>query len=230
MRDTPDALMLFAAGFGTRMGALTAERPKPMVEVAGKPLIDHALEQVRGHGVPTVVANLHYKPQPLIDHLAGSGVQFSHETPDILDTGGGLRAALPLLSDEPVFTMNTDAVWHGPNPLDELAKAWNPAKMDALLLCLPRENAVGHKGTGDFVIDSEGRATRGHGHVYSGLQILKTELLHEIQEDVFSLNLLWNRMLKAGRLYATAYPGQWCDVGHPEGIALAEEMLGSPHV
>jgi MurNAc alpha-1-phosphate uridylyltransferase len=89
---------------------------------------------------------------------------------------------------------------------------------------------VGHKGAGDFVIDSEGRATRGHGHVYSGLQILKTELLHQIQEDVFSLNLLWNRMLEAGRLYATAYPGQWCDVGHPEGIALAEEMLGSPHV
>ena len=230
MRDTPDALMLFAAGFGTRMGALTAERPKPMVEVAGKPLIDHALEKVRGHGVPTVVANLHYKPQPLIDHLKGTGIRFSHETPDILDTGGGLRAALPLLGTGPVFTMNTDAVWQGPNPLSQLAGAWDPAQMDALLLCLPRENAVGHKGAGDFVIGADGRATRGPGHVYSGLQILKTDLLHEISQDAFSLNILWNRMLGAGRLYATSYPGKWCDVGHPEGIALAEEMLGYPHV
>jgi MurNAc alpha-1-phosphate uridylyltransferase len=222
--------MLFAAGFGTRMGALTSQRPKPMVDVAGRPLIDHALEQVRGHGVPTVVANLHYKPQPLIDHLDGSGVLLSHETPDILDTGGGLRAALPLLGDGPVFTMNTDAVWKGPNPLAQLAGAWEPAQMDALLLCLPRDNAVGHTGEGDFMIDAQGRAARGPGHVYSGLQILKTDLLHEMSEQVFSLNPLWNRMIDAGRLFATPYPGKWCDVGHPEGIALAEEMLEYRHV
>lgn len=230
MRDTPKALMLFAAGFGTRMGALTADRPKPMVEVAGKPLIDHALDQVRGHGIGTVVANLHYKPEPLIDHLNGSEVQLSHETPQILDTGGGLRHALPLLGAGPVFTMNTDAVWKGPNPLSQLAKEWNPARMDALLLCLPRGTAVGHNGAGDFVIAPDGRADRGPGFVYSGLQILKTDLLPEVGEDVFSLNLLWNRMLENGRLYATSYPGEWCDVGHPEGIVLAEEMLGYRNV
>jgi MurNAc alpha-1-phosphate uridylyltransferase len=230
MRDTPKSLMLFAAGFGTRMGALTADRPKPMVDVAGKPLIDHALEQVRGHGVECVVANLHYKPEPLIAHLAGSGVQLSHETPDILDTGGGLRHALPLLGAGPVFTMNTDAVWQGPNPLSHLAKAWEPSKMDALLLCLPRENAVGHKGAGDFMIAPDGRVTRGPGHVYSGLQILKTDLLQKIEARVFSLNVLWDQMAMAGRLYATPYPGKWCDVGHPGGITLAEDLLEYPHV
>ncbi len=230
MRDTPNALMLFAAGFGTRMGALTADRPKPMIEVAGRPLIDHALEQVRGHGVETVVANVHYKPEPLIDHLKGKDVWLSHETPEILDTGGGLRHALPLLGNGPVFTMNTDAVWQGPNPMSKLAEAWEPSKMDALLLCLPRENALGHKGAGDFMVAPDGRADRGPGQVYSGLQILKTDLLREVEEDVFSLNLLWNRMLENGRLYATSYPGKWCDVGHPEGIVLAEEMLGYRNV
>lgn len=222
--------MLFAAGFGTRMGDLTADRPKPMVEVAGRPLIDHALEQVRGHGVETVVANVHYKPEPLIHHLDGSGILLSHETPNILDTGGGLRHALPLLGAGPVFTMNTDAVWQGPNPLSQLAQAWEPENMDALLLCLPRENAIGHTGEGDFVIAADGRVTRGPGHVYSGLQILKTGILHDIAEQAFSLNLLWNRMLEEGRLYATAYSGKWCDVGHPKGIALAEDMLEYPHV
>jgi MurNAc alpha-1-phosphate uridylyltransferase len=102
--------------------------------------------------------------------------------------------------------------------------------MDALLLCLPRENALGHKGAGDFMVSPDGRADRGPGQVYSGLQILKTDLLREVGEDVFSLNLLWNRMLEDSRLYATSYPGKWCDVGHPEGIVLAEEMLGYRNV
>ena len=126
--------MLFAAGFGTRMGALTAERPKPLIAVAGKPLIDHALDLVEPLGLARVVANLHYKPEPLIAHLSGRGILFSHETPDILETGGGLRHALPLLGRGPVFTMNTDAVWRGPNPLTLLAEAWNPDRMDAILI------------------------------------------------------------------------------------------------
>ena len=151
-------------------------------------------------------------------------------SPDILDTGGGLRHALPLLGDGPVFTMNTDAVWQGPNPLSQLAESWEPSKMDALLLCLPRENALGHKGAGDFMVAPDGRVTRGPGQVYSGLQILKTDRLQEVAEDVFSLNLLWNRMLEDGRLYAAFYPGKWCDVGRPEGIVLAEEMLGYRNV
>ncbi|WP_372921728.1 NTP transferase domain-containing protein, partial [Roseovarius sp.] len=138
MPDSPRSVMLFAAGFGTRMGALTAERPKPMIEVAGRPLIDHALSLVRAHRPDRIVANVHYRPDPLIRHLEGSEVIISHETPDILETGGGLRAALPHLGEGPVFTMNTDAVWSGPNPLDLLFDLWQPARMDALLLCVPR--------------------------------------------------------------------------------------------
>lgn len=226
MHDSPDALMLFAAGFGTRMGALTADRPKPMIPVAGKPLIDHALEQVKGYGIKTIVANLHYKPGFIKAHLSGSRIQFSDESDEILETGGGLRAALPMLGDGPVFTMNTDAVWQGPNALALLAENWNPKDMDALLLCIPLENAINHTGSGDFLIDAKGRATRGPGLVYSGLQILKTGGLNVIPDRAFSLNVLWNQMLDEGRLHAISYPGQWADVGSPDGILAAEKMLG----
>lgn len=222
--------MLFAAGFGTRMGALTATRPKPLIEVAGRPLIDHALSLIEAHGAKPVVANLHYLPDQLERHLSERNIRLSHETPDILETGGGLRAALPLLGPGPVFTMNTDAVWRGPNPLDHLARLWRPAEMDALLLCIPRAQAVGHNGAGDFLIGPDLHATRGPGSIYSGLQIVKPDLLHTIPEQSFSLNRIWDVMLANGRLFATDYPSHWCDVGHPEGIALAETMLANTDV
>lgn len=221
----PDSVMLFAAGFGTRMGDLTATRPKPLIEVAGKPLIDHALELVEGINPRQTVVNAHYLPDQIRAHLADRDVAVSHE-PKILETGGGLRAALPLLGAGPVFTMNTDAVWHGPNPLKILGQVWAPDRMDALLLCIPRANAVGHTGQGDFLMAADGRLTRGPGQVYSGIQIVKTALLDEIEEDAFSLNLLWNRMLDMQRLFGVSYPGHWCDVGRPEGIQLAEKMIG----
>ena len=148
----------------------------------------------------------------------------SHE-PQILETGGGLRTALPLLGEGPVFTLNSDAIWTGPNPLTALAGAWDPDRMDALLMLIPRENAHGHTGQGDFLPGTDGRLERGPGLIYSGAQIVKTDLLHEIEDDVFSLNILWNRMMDAGRLYGIAHDGAWCDVGRPEGIATAEAML-----
>ena len=230
MRDIPDAVMIFAAGFGTRMGGLTKTLPKPMIEVAGKPLIDHALDQVEAFGPGRIVVNLHYRPQPLREHLAPRGILFSEEQPEILETGGGLKAALPLLRSNPVFTMNSDAVWHGPNPLSFLASHWQPEAMDALLLGIEPDMAIGHKGNGDFIIHPDGRAERGAGVVYSGLQIIRTDRLSEIEERVFSLHALWDRMLAEGRLHAVTYPGKWCDVGHPGGIALAEDMLNSTHV
>lgn len=222
--------MLFAAGFGTRMGDLTAHQPKPMIPVAGKPLIDHALTWVDQAGLTTKVANLHYKPDALREHLAPLGVQVSVELPDILETGGGLRHALPLLGNDPVFTMNTDAVWAGPNPITLLREHWQPDHMDALLMCLPLKNAIGHKGSGDFVIQQNGQLKRGPGHIYSGLQIIKTDTLDQIQDSAFSLNSLWNIMDMNNRLFGMEYPGQWCDVGHPQGIAQAEDMLASHNV
>lgn len=222
--------MLFAAGFGTRMGALTRHRPKPLIEVAGRALIDHALAFVQTAQTGTVVANLHYRPEMLEAHLHGSGVHTIREQPDILETGGGLRNALPLLGPEPVVTMNTDAVWVGPNPLDMLTQAWDPARMDALLICVPMAQTRGHGPKGDFEIAADGQLRRGNDFVYSGVQILKTDLLRDVPEASFSLNVVWNRMAAAGRLFGLSYPGQWCDVGNPDGIAEAEAMLAEAHV
>ncbi len=225
MSQSPDAVMLFAAGFGTRMGALTKDRPKPLIEVAGRPLIDHALALVDAVHPSRVVANLHYHADQLQAHLAPKGILLSHETPEILETGGGLRAALPMLGTGPVFTLNTDAIWTGPNPLSLLQEAWDPDRMDALLMCVPIGQTIGHAGEGDFTADADGRITRGPGLVYGGVQILKTDGLQHIAEQAFSLNLLWNQMHDRKRLFALGYPGRWCDVGRPEGIALAEGML-----
>ncbi|MCD1624969.1 nucleotidyltransferase family protein [Seohaeicola saemankumensis] len=230
MCDDPHAVMLFAAGFGTRMGALTADRPKPLIRVAGRPLIDHALDLVTDAGLPQKVANLHYKAEMLVAHLDGKGVQTSIEEPDILETGGGLRHALPLLGSRPVFTMNTDAVWDGPNPLTLAKNVWNPQEMDGLLVCIRPDKAVGHTGKGDFLLADDGRLTRGRGLIYGGVQIIKTDGLGSIAQSAFSLNILWDRMLEKRRLFGLCYPGRWCDVGRPEGITLAEQMIGYPHV
>lgn len=228
--STPNSVMIFAAGFGTRMGALTRDLPKPMIPVAGKPLIDHALDLLAPIAPDTIVANLHYKPEPLQAHLEPKGVLLAHEQPEILDTGGGLRAALPLLGDGPVYTMNSDAIWSGPNPMELLRDAWDPDRMDALLVCVPLQNCVGRKGAGDFAVDAQGHITRGGDYVYGGVQIIKTDLLHDIDEKVFSLNVLWNRMGEEKRLFAALYPGKWADVGHPDGITLAENLLAGADV
>lgn len=222
--------MLFAAGFGTRMKHLTQDRPKPMVEVAGKPLIDHALTLTKDLPAHKTVANLHYKPEVLQQHLAPQNVETVLEAPQILDTGGGLRNALPQLDADTVMTLNTDAVWRGPNPLTLLDAAWQPERMDALLMCVPKTNALGHAGAGNFIAGAEGQITRGNGAIYGGAQIIKTDILDDIPEVVFSLNRVWNLLIAKNSLYAIGYPGKWCDVGHPEGISLAEKLLEVPGV
>ncbi|MFV0514572.1 MAG: nucleotidyltransferase family protein [Jhaorihella sp.] len=221
----PDAIMLFAAGFGTRMGALTRTRPKPMIPVAGRPMIDYALALARDVAPARIVANLHYLPQQLEAHLAPQGVALSHEHPDILDTGGGLKAALPLLGTGPVYTLNTDAIWVGPNPLRLLQAAWDPERMDALLTCVPPAGAIGHAGKGDFLAAPDGRLRRGPGLIFGGAQIVKPGTLDAFDKAAFSMNLPWDRMLQEGRLFGLVYPGRWCDVGHPGGISLAEKLL-----
>ena len=223
-------VMIFAAGFGTRMGALTRDRPKPLIDVAGRALIDHALGLVDAYAPPRTVVNLHYRADQLAAHLAGRGVHLSRETPEIRDTGGGLRAALPLLGDGPVLTMNSDAIWRGPNPLGHLASLWDGARMGALLLCLPPDRARGHAGDGDFARAPDGRLARGPGLVYSGVQVIDPACLADIPETVFSLNRAWDGLAAQGRLFGAVYPGHWCDVGRPKGIALAEAMLAEQDV
>ena len=225
MRPVPDALMLFAAGLGTRMGALTANRPKPLIEVAGKALIDRALALVDGAGIARTVVNLHYLPGQIRNHLKDRNIAFSDESDTVLETGGGLKQALPLLGPGPVFTLNTDAVWTGENGLDELRRAWDPARMDGLLLLVPKASATGYIGAGDFDMDTDGRLRRGRDFVYTGAQILRPDGLAAIPDRVFSLNRLWDRMLAEGRLYGCVHQGGWCDVGRPDSIPLAEALL-----
>lgn len=229
MRNNPPPLMLFAAGFGTRMKEMTKTCPKPMIPVAGTPLIDHALRVADEAGMTRRVANVHYLPDQIIAHLAGRDALISHEQDKILETGGGLRAALPLLGADIVATLNTDAVWAGENPMTQLMAAWDGERMDGLLLLLPSRLARGHSGNGDFLIGATGRLSRAKeavSAVYLGAQIIRTEMLADIAGDVFSLNLLWDKMIAEGRLYGIVHQGGWCDVGTPEGIAEAEAMLG----
>lgn len=226
MPDFPFPLMIFAAGFGTRMGALTADRPKPLIPVAGRALIDHALDVAMASGAGRVVVNTHYRAAQMQAHLAGRGVAISHE-PEILETGGGLRAALPLLGEGPVAVLNSDAIWTGANPLAELAAAWE-AGMETLLLLSPADKARGHGGKGDFRLDSAGRISRGQGgedHVYLGACILTPARLMAVPDPVFSLNRPWDAMIAAGTAHGVVHRGGWCDVGHPEGIAEAERLL-----
>lgn len=223
----PFPLMIFAAGFGTRMGALTADRPKPLIPVAGRPLIDHALDAALDAGAGRIVVNVHYLADQMEAHLAGRGVTISDERAQILETGGGLRAALPLLGAGPVAVLNSDGIWTGTNPLAQLAAAWDD-RMEALLLLLPVTETKGHGAKGDFRLDSTGRISRGQGgedHVYIGAQILKPARLADVPDPVFSLNRIWNDMIAAGTAYGIVHQGGWCDVGHPEGIAEAEDLL-----
>lgn len=220
----PGAAMLFAAGFGTRMRPLTDTRPKPLVEVAGRALLDHAIALADAAGAPRIVVNAHYRADQIVAHLAGRpDIAVSVEAPEILDTGAGLRHAAPLLAAETVWTLNTDAVWTGPNPLTTLAAAWDPARMDALLLLLPRDRARGRAGPGDFV-SAGGRLSRGDGSIYTGAQIIRMAAV-EGKPGAFSLNRVWDGAIARGRLHGVLHPGGWCDVGHPAGIAEAEAML-----
>jgi len=221
-------LMIFCAGFGTRMGALTRSRPKPLIPLAGRALLDHALDLADAAHAAPIVVNTHYLGEQIADHVARRpDIAISDERAQILDTGGGLRAALPLLGPGPVMTLNPDALWRGPNPLRLLAQAWEPDRMDALLLVRPRAGLPGRSGSADFTLDhGRIRRTRGPaGVVYLGAQILCPQRLSAIPEPVFSLNRLWDEMIAAGRAHALEYPGTWCDIGTPEGLALAESML-----
>lgn len=218
----PQSILLFAAGFGTRMRPLTLTKPKPLIEVAGMPLLDHALAFCTGLNR---VVNCHYLADQIIEHVAGQNIQISDERDTLLDTGGGLKKALTQLGFDPVFTMNTDAVWAKGDPISTLSAAWDPDKMDGLLLLIPKHRATGHKGTGDFDRDPSGALSKGNDHVYTGVQIINTDGLHDIGQTAFSMWALWSEMLENGRLYGTVFEGNWCDVGQPESIALAENML-----
>lgn len=230
----PAAAMVLAAGLGTRMRPLTDRLPKPLIPVAGRPLIDRALDHVAAAGVPRAVVNLHYLAPMLRAHLAGRvapQVAFSDETARLLDTGGGVRQALPMLG--PVFfVLNSDAIWTGSNPLATLAAAWAPGRMDALLLLVGRDRARTYTRAGDFHLGADGLPVRRGAaptaaYVYTGAAIMTAAAFAHMPEGPFSLNLPWDRLLATGRLAAVVHPGVWVDVGTPDGIAAAETALAS---
>jgi len=217
--------MIFAAGFGTRMGALTANRPKPLLEIGGMTLLDRAIEIGRAAGMSRIVVNTHYLSEQVEAAVAGRDIAISREMPVILDTGGGLLKASSELGSQIVFTMNPDALHLGPNPLSVLHAAWKACNSGALLLLVPPERAEMRKGGGDFTIGPEGALTRGGPLIYTGVQIIDIDGLDEIPGPAFSLNVHWDNLAAEGRLRGVVYPGRWCDVGTPEALAHAGTLL-----
>ena len=228
---TLDTVMIFAAGRGTRMGVLTDNCPKPLLPVAGVPMIDRALALADAAGIARKLVNIHYLGDMLRNHLSGrDDIILVEETPEALETGGGLKNALPLLDRDTIFTLNPDAIWTGGNPFHALARHWDPARMDALLMLVPLARASAHKGKGDFVMSPGGQLQRWTGQpgqrlVNTGAQIIKTGAASKIAETRFSLNVPWDRMLEKGRLFGTIHNGGWVDVGTADGIRQAERML-----
>lgn len=227
----PESAMIFAAGFGTRMAPLTDTRPKPMLALGGRPMIDYCIAMIRAAGDFGIVVNTHYLAEQIETHLAGvPKLQCTREEPEILETGGGLRNALPLLGQAPVITANSDVIWSGPNPVNQLLAAWQPDRMDGLMAMVPMAEARGYTGSGDFFLEPDGRLRRkGEAttapFIYGGVQIIKTDGLADFSEDSFSVSQLWDRMIAAGRLFGLVHQGGWTDIGHPAGLQLAEDAL-----
>ena len=215
---TPSA-MIFAAGFGTRMGALTLDTPKPMLKVAGRTLVDRAVAHLKGAGLTRLVANTHYLPDQIQPHLKSLGVTVCFEE-TILETGGGLRAALPALGSSPVVTMNPDVVWAGGNPVETLLAEWRD-DMQALLMLVPSPEG---KGDDDFQC-VDGQISRSGPYRYTGLQLIRTDRLGEITDDAFSLNAYWDLLANDAPLNGCVFSGDWCDAGTPDGLLAAERML-----
>jgi MurNAc alpha-1-phosphate uridylyltransferase len=231
-----ESAMVMAAGLGKRMRPLTATRPKPLVRVAGKPLIDHAFERIADAGIGHVVVNVHYLADALEAHLRGGqwpfAIDVSDERSALLETGGGLVKAAPMLRGEPILCANSDNIWtDGPrNAIDMLAERWDDATMDALLLVVPQARANGHAGRGDFHMDPVGRLTRRQPgkiapFVFTGVQLFSRRLLVDPPAGAFSTMVFWERAIAKGRLFGMSHGGSWFDVGSPASIPIVEAAL-----
>jgi len=234
--EVPKTAMIMAAGLGKRMRPLTATRPKPLIEVGGKALLDHVLERLRTAGVRKVVVNVHYLADALEAHLAsreyGLEVVISDERDLLLETGGGLKKAEPLIDTDPFLALNSDNLWiDGPaDTLRLLASHWDDSRMDALLLLVPQARALNHKGMGDFHMDATGRVRRRErSHVapfvFTGIQIVSKRLLRDAPDGPFSTNILWDRAIEEGRCFGAVHQGLWFDVGTPQAIPMTEAAI-----
>lgn len=235
-----DTAMIMAAGKGTRMMPLTADRPKPLIEVGGVALLDHVLDHLRDAGVGKIVVNVHYLAQQVEQHLAVSAadldLRISDERALLRDTGGGLVQALPLISDDPFICVNADNWWTnaGDNAISQLMAHWDDDRMDVLMLLIPLKTAYNSQGIGDFNMDSDGRLSRRQGdapasYVWTGIQMLSKRLIVDPPADVFSTNIFWDRAIAQGRCMGIVHDGLWFDVGYPAAIAATEAKLAEQY-
>ncbi len=232
----PACAMVMAAGMGTRMRPLTLDRPKPLVHVGNETLLDHVLGHLRGAGVGKIVVNVHYLADQIEAHLAKHAQDFdvtiSDERDALLETGGGLIRAKPLLSCDPFLCVNTDNVWIDgkDNSIVEMASHWDNATMDVLMLLVPTDRAQHHSGQGDFFIEPDGQLRR-RGNaphapfVWTGIQILSHRVLNDPPSDKFSTNIFWDRAMAQGRLFGVELQGAWFDVGTPDAIGPVAHRL-----
>lgn len=237
MSNTPlasDTAMILAAGLGKRMRPLTASQPKPLVRVAGKALIDHALDRLDEAGIAKAVVNVHYLADALEAHVLARStpqVTVSDERALLRETGGGMVKAQELLPD-PFFALNADNIWlDGPkSAFHDLSRRWMPDAMDALLLLVPHARAENFRGPGDFHMDALGRLSRRRDgriapFIYTGIQLVSHRLLREAPEGPFGTMKLWERAIAEGRLYGLSFTGRWFEVGTPQAIRPTEEAL-----
>lgn len=230
----PDRGMVLAAGLGLRMRPITETIPKPLIEVAGRTLLDRVLDHFAAAGIVRAVVNTHYLGGMIAGHLKGRSapkIELSHED-DLLETGGGVKKALPLLGEGPFFVANSDALWiDGPqNALGRLAALWDDTALDGLLLLHPTVSGVGYDGAGDFFLDPAGMLRRrGEGEIapflFAGVQILHPRLFDDAPDGRFSLNVLYDRAIAAGRLHGVRHDGLWYHVGTPSHLAQADAAL-----
>ncbi len=227
--------MLLAAGLGTRMKPLTDTRPKPLIEVGGRTLVDRVLDKLAAQGVTRAIVNVHYFPDMLAAHVTQRTdieIIVSDERDEVLETGGGVIKALPLLGDDPFFVINTDVTWAtaGDSTFSDMAAAYDPARMDALLLLAPMENTLGFRGPGDFYLAPDGQVERRGDrptapYVFAGTHITRADLLRNYEAKRFSANVYWNAFASRGRLFGTVMPPFWMHVGDPAGRDEAEAKL-----
>lgn len=240
MRDDAGKLttaMVLAAGLGKRMRPMTADLPKPLVPVLGRTLLDRVLDRLADGGVEHAVVNVHYMGERIIDAVSGREtprIEISDERETLLDTGGGVRNALPMLGDQPFFVHNSDSIWvEGPgNTLGRMRQYFDAERMDCLVLLAMTTTSTGYDGRGDFAMDATGLVSRRDENgvvpfVYTGVSIMHPRLFDGAPEGPFSMNVLWDKAIEEERLYGMRLEGKWMHVGSPLGLAEAEAALSA---
>ena len=233
--SAPTEAMVLAAGLGTRMRPITDTKPKPLVEVAGKPLIDHVLDKLAEAGVRHAVVNVHHHADQMVAHLKARSaprVTISDEREELLDSGGGVVKALPSLKGDAIFVLNSDTFWldGASRNLPRMAEVWDPDRMDALLLVAALTASVGFDGAGDFSFSADGRLRRRAERLvtpfaFAGVSIMSRKSFEDAPDGPFSLNRIWDKAIEADRLFGLRLDGTWLHVGTPQAIVEAEQAI-----